>query len=134
MTVIPGLTAEELRARAMRDLEEPEEDKRLPPNPFHITKADLERWGYTAGCRRCTLVRERRKGHGVRHVPECRQRIERMAREEDDPRIRRMDAKNDEYNEQLARRIHTTHSEGGVDRGAPPARKFCSHSHVQVPV
>ena len=84
MIVIPGLTAEELRARALMDPES-EADKRLPPNPLHITKGDLERWGYTAGCRRCTLMRERRKGHGVRHIPECRQRIEKIAREEGDP-------------------------------------------------
>ena len=101
VAVIPGLSDEELRARGMEEADRAM-DKQSAPDPLHITKADLERWGYTARCRRCALVRERRKGHGVRHIPECRRRIERLAREEDDPRVRRIDARNERFNERLA--------------------------------
>ena len=49
------------------------------PHPMHIAKEDLEKYGYTANCGKCMLIRNNRKNHGVRHVPECRAGIEARA-------------------------------------------------------
>ena len=46
------------------------ENYTINPHPMHISVQDLERWGYTSNCRKCSLMRDRRKHHGVRHIPE----------------------------------------------------------------
>ena len=33
-----------------------QEEELRGPNPMHITRADLEKWGYTLGCRRCQRI------------------------------------------------------------------------------
>ena len=35
------------------------------PKRVYLRKEDMEKWGYTAGCRRCQLVRETRSAGGV---------------------------------------------------------------------
>ena len=40
------------------------------PRRVFITRADLETWGYTAGCRRCTEVRHGARAQGIAHRPE----------------------------------------------------------------
>ena len=69
--------------------QEEEEGDVAQPHPMHITRSDLEKWGYSLGCRRCSRVHNGKSGHGVRHAPECRRRIEERAREEGDPRVTR---------------------------------------------
>ena len=59
------------------------------PRRVFITRADLETWGYTAGCRRCTMVREGSRAQGVAHREACRARIEQCLREAGDPRVGR---------------------------------------------
>ena len=62
-----------------------------------ITNAHLEQYGYTAGCRRCTLLRTGRGAHGVRHSEACRARLEGLLRAAHDPSMVRADAKLDEH-------------------------------------
>ena len=57
------------------------------PRRVFITKADLEVWGYTANCRRCSLMREGSRAQGVAHREECRQRLEQALRDVGDPRV-----------------------------------------------
>ena len=85
--VIPGTGAQSHDGPRAR------EDYTVVPNPMHITTNDLEKWGYTSNCRKCMLMRQRRRHHGVRHAPECRERLEQRAREENDPRVMRADAR-----------------------------------------
>ena len=56
----------------------------------------------------------------MRHIPECRRRIERLAREEEDPRMKRIDTKNAEYDERLAQKVRDAHSKGGVGQEEEP--------------
>jgi hypothetical protein len=65
------------------------------PRRVFITRADLEAWGYTAGCRRCTMVREGSRAQGVAHREECRARIEQCLREAGDPRVAQAEARFD---------------------------------------
>ena len=53
--------------------EEPEEVREPEYNPRNvfIKLTDLERHGFTHGCRRCTLMREGRKCQGIKHRDEC---------------------------------------------------------------
>jgi hypothetical protein len=59
------------------------------PRRVFITRPDLETWGYTAGCRRCTMVREGSRAQGVAHREACRARIEQCLRDAGDPRVGR---------------------------------------------
>ncbi len=63
------------------------------PRRVFITRADLETWGYTAGCRRCTMVREGSRAQGVAHREECRARVEQCLRDAGDPRIGRAEVR-----------------------------------------
>jgi hypothetical protein len=75
---------------AAQGAEEPE--VRVPEyNPYRvfIRQEDLERHGFTAGCRRCILMREGRNAHGVRHEPACRTRVEQALRDAGDGRLER---------------------------------------------
>ena len=59
------------------------------PHRVFIKMEDLERHGFTAGCRRCILMRESRKAQGVKHQDECRLRVEQAMRDADHPRLHR---------------------------------------------
>jgi len=59
------------------------------PRRVFIRKEDLERWGYTAGCRRCVLTREGHQAQGINHKPECRARIEHAMQDAGDERLTR---------------------------------------------
>ena len=67
----------------------PREPPEYRPRNVYITRADLERWGFTAGCRRCTLVRQGHRAQGIHHTRECRIRIEQALRDAGDPRVER---------------------------------------------
>ena len=91
------------------------------PHPMHINAQDLERWGYTMGCRECTLMRNKRKSHGIRHDPECRARLEAKAREDHDPRVVRADARRIAYEDEILQRTQPRREEGGVQEEIPAA-------------
>ena len=59
------------------------------PHRVFIRLEDLERHGFTAGCRRCILMREGRKSQGIKHRDECRNRVEQALRDAGDARLDR---------------------------------------------
>ena len=61
------------------------------PRRVFTHRADLEQFGYTAGCRRCMLTREGSRAQGIPHKPECRARIEQALRDTGDPRVGRVE-------------------------------------------
>ena len=48
-----------------------------------ITKRDLDKYGYTAGCAACDATRTGNKSNGVQHTPSCRERMERLLQSEE---------------------------------------------------
>jgi len=80
------------------------------PHRVYIRLDDLERHGFTAGCRRCILMREGRRAQGVKHRDECRDRVEQALRDAGDPRIDRAEAR---VMNELGRRA------AGVEAAAP---------------
>ena len=87
LRVLPALASQV----AAQGPEEPDE-VRVPeynPHRVFIKLEDLERHGFTAGCRRCILMREGRKSQGVKHRDECRLRVEQALRDADHPRLHR---------------------------------------------
>jgi hypothetical protein len=72
-----GAAAEEVR------------EEEYNPRRVFIKLADLELHGFTAGCRRCTLMRNGHKSQGVRHLDACRLRVEQAMRDVDNPRLQR---------------------------------------------
>ena len=57
----------------------------------------MEEFGYTAGCRRCTLVRTGRAARGVRQKEACRAPFEELLRARNDTSMVRADARVDEH-------------------------------------
>lgn len=86
------------------------------PRSVYITKEDLEKYGYTLQCRRCQLMRADRSVRGVRHMPECRQRLEARLQEDGDPRV---DAAAERKNEAIAERVEANIT----GTAAPPAEE-----------
>ncbi len=65
MRVLPPLAPP---VAAQGAAEEPEvREPEYNPHRVFIRLEDLERHGFTAGCRRCILMREGRRAQGVRH-------------------------------------------------------------------
>eukprot|EP00969_Alexandrium_andersonii_P014737 644230-Alexandrium_andersonii.AAC.1 len=60
----------------------------------------LEEHGYTAGCLKCSRVRERRPAAGTRHSEECRSQFKSVLRAAGDASVARADER---VNERLAR-------------------------------
>jgi len=93
--VIPPRTEEE------KSKDKPEKNQpgpeQVPPKSVYIQPTDLDKYGYTKGCRRCQLMREKKKAHGIRHSAECRNRLEERMKEDQDDRVQKADIKKDEY-------------------------------------
>ena len=61
-----------------------------------ITKRDLDKHGYTAGCPACDATRIGKRSAGVHHTPMCRERMERLLHaEEGNSRVAQHTAKAD---------------------------------------
>jgi hypothetical protein len=96
------------------DQPRPVQDKEFKTRRAYLTKADLERWGYTAGCRRCRFMRENQSVRGIQHTEPCRKRLENCLRSDGDPRMQRP----------------AVAGEAGASRGEdpnPPARPLEPH-------
>jgi hypothetical protein len=78
----PPLAAEP--AAAAEEVREPE----YKPRRVFIKLSDLELHGFTAGCRRCGLMRNGLPALGVKHIEACRLRLEQAMRDVDNPRLR----------------------------------------------
>ena len=85
-------------------------DPREGPKQVYIRDLDLERYGYTVGCRRCGLMREGRPARGIRHALACRARVEEAMRAAGDARLQQARQRQDE---ELARRIEA--ADGRLD-------------------
>ena len=79
--------------RALEGPRPTKESNEPVPRSVYITPADLDKYGYTKGCRRCQLMREGKSAHGVRHEQRCRERIEKAMKENNDPRISKQEQK-----------------------------------------
>ncbi len=80
---------------------EPSEPLVQAPKPktsrrLYITKRDLEKYGFTAGCPACDGVQIGRRSTGVHHTQLCQDRIEECLRKEDNPRVVRFEARQEE--------------------------------------
>ena len=87
LRVLPPL-APPAAAQGPAEAEEVREPEYNPHRVF-IKQADLERFGFTAGCRRCMLMRTGQKAQGVKHGDQCRRCVEQCLRDAGDPRIDR---------------------------------------------
>ena len=77
-------------AAAQGPAEEPEvREPEYNPHRVFIKLSDLERHGFTAGCRRCNLMRNGQKSQGVKHLDACRLRAEQAMRDAENPRLQR---------------------------------------------
>jgi hypothetical protein len=94
------------------------------PHRVFIKLADLERHGFTAGCRRCILMREGRRAQGVKHQDACRDRVEQALRDAGDPRLDRAEAR---VLDELERRA------AGVEVEAPPPPRGVDRCHAGPP-
>ena len=61
----------------------PEEKSKKTLRRLCITKRDLDKHGYTAGCLACDATRNGKKSPGVHHTPACRERMERLLHAEE---------------------------------------------------
>jgi hypothetical protein len=73
LRVLPPLAAPAAARAAVAP--EVQAEPEYNPRRIFIKQADLERFGYTAGCRRCILMRGGRAAQGVKHGDECRLRV-----------------------------------------------------------
>ena len=83
IVVLPPAEAPELQA--------PPAPPGRAPNRVFIEDADLRKCGYTAGCPRCMHMRAGLPCRGIKHREACRNRVEGLLREANDPRIRAAD-------------------------------------------
>ena len=77
------------------------EEPMYNPRRVAIRFEDLEKYGYTIGCRKCLAIREGRSVRGVPHTPACRARMEQCFTDDADPRHQ---AAQDRINEEIGRR------------------------------
>ena len=61
----------------------PVESPKKSTRRLYITKRDLDKYGYTAGCVACDATRIGKRGTGVHHTPACRERMERLLQAEE---------------------------------------------------
>ena len=61
----------------------PVEQPKKSMRRLYITKRDLDKYGYTAGCVAGDATRIGKRGTGVHHTPACRERIERLLQAEE---------------------------------------------------
>jgi hypothetical protein len=94
----PAVIAPRSAEERANDQPRPVRDKEFKSRRAYLTQADFERWGYTAGCRRCKLMRENQSVRGVQHTEPCRTRLEGCLRNAGDPRMQRPAAAEQEEN------------------------------------
>jgi hypothetical protein len=125
LRVLPPLAAPAAAAGAG----EPEvREVEYNPHRPHIKLGDLERFGFTAGCRRCALMREGRKAHGVKHGDECRLRVEQCLRDAGDPRLERAERRTlDELNRRAAGVEPALAAPAGEEQGVLPGAAEPGH-------
>ena len=90
--IMDGEPSEPLAQPVVVQAPKPKTSRRL-----YITKRDLEKHGFTAGCPACDGVQIEKRSTGVHHTQPCRDRIEECLRqEEDNPCVVRFEARQEE--------------------------------------
>ena len=90
--IVAGEKAEPLVQPVVVQAPKPKTSRRL-----YITKSDLEKYGYTAGCPACDGGQIGRRSTGVHHNDICREKIEECLRqEENNHRVVRFEARQEE--------------------------------------
>ena len=90
--IVAGEPAEPLAQPVVVQAPKPKTSRRL-----YITKRDLEKYGYTAGCPACDGVQIGNRSTGVHRNDMCRERMEECLRqEENNPRVVRFEARQEE--------------------------------------
>ena len=71
------------------------DDKKRKLRRLYITKKDLEKFGYTAGCPACDATQIGKRSTGIHHTNRCRDRLEESIRgeEEENPRVARHESR-----------------------------------------
>ena len=111
--------------------EEPEvREPEYNPHRVFIRLEDLERHGFTAGCRRCILMREGRRAQGVRHHDDCRNRVEQALRDAGDPRLDRAERR---VLDELERRAAEDEPPEEVAAAAPEAAPAAAPAPAEAP-
>ena len=90
--VYAGSWAPQAAAQGPAPAEEVGEPEYNPRRVF-IKLSDLELHGFTAGCRRCNLMRNGNPALGVKHLDACRLRVEQAMRDVDHPRLVRAEGR-----------------------------------------
>ena len=88
-------------------------DPREGPKQVCIRDVDLERYGYTVGCRRCGLMREGRPARGIRRALACRARVEEAMRVVGEETLQQARQRQDA---ELARRIEAADGRSEIPR------------------
>jgi hypothetical protein len=116
MIVLPPLAAP---AAAQGPAAEEVREISYNPHRVHIRMEDLELHGFTAGCRRCGLMRNGLPALGVKHIDACRTRVEQAMRAVAHPRLQRAEGR---AQDEVERRAHAAAAgeEGAAPRAAPP--------------
>ena len=83
----PAVIAPRSEEERAKDQPRAVRDQEFKARRAYITTKDLEKWGYTAGCRRCRTLRAGQSVRGLQHTEQCRTRIERCLANDGDPRM-----------------------------------------------
>jgi hypothetical protein len=133
MRVLPPL-APPVAAQGAAEPGAAEPEVRVPeynPRSVYINFGDLERHGFTAGCRRCILMREGRRAQGVKHLDACRNRVEQAMRDAGDVRLDRAERRVlDELERRAAGEEPELAAPAGVEGVLPGAAE---PGHPEVP-
>ena len=92
--------AEEVQVLSPRPPDDLPDQPRPPasrdgPKQVYIRDEDLMKYGYTVGCRRCALMRDKQPARGIRHSVPCLTRIEAAMEAEGDERLRQANLRRD---------------------------------------
>ena len=91
------------------------------PRNVYTKPADLAKYGYTSGCRRCAMMRQGRSIAGTSHTSVCRDRIIKALADAGDSRVQ---AVADRANEEIARQVEagdSTRNQAQEEEGAAAA-------------
>ena len=90
----PPLAIQDQPDEPLLDREHPVQGKKKSLKRLHITKRDLDKHGYTAGCPACDATQLAKRTSGIQHTQKCRERVEQKIRDEEgNPRVVRHESR-----------------------------------------
>ncbi len=114
---------------AAEEVREPEYN----PRRVFIKLSDLELHGFTAGCRRCNLMRNGQAALGVKHLEPCRLRVEQAMRDANHPRLAAAEQRVLDDLERRAGLAAPAAAEAPAARGLPPSVAAWLHEAPATP-